>query len=74
VQAGVGAGIHYPIPVHMQPAFKDLGYAAGDFPVTEAFARETISLPLFPEMTGEQVETVCGALKQCLANSAVAAR
>ena len=57
-------GIHYPIPVHLQEAHRDLGYKAGDFPVAEAVAREVLSLPIFPEMTDAQVETVAAAVQQ----------
>ncbi len=64
IDAKVGVGIHYPIPVHLQPAFADLGYREGDLPVTEALARETLSLPLFPELTEEQFEIVCGAVER----------
>jgi dTDP-4-amino-4,6-dideoxygalactose transaminase len=60
--AGVSTGIHYPIPVHLQPAFKDLGYAAGDFPHSEAAAREVLSLPMFPELTAAQQEVVVAAI------------
>jgi dTDP-4-amino-4,6-dideoxygalactose transaminase len=59
---GIQSGTHYPIPVHLQPAYADLGYGAGDFPNAEAAAREVLSLPLFPEMTREQVETVAAAV------------
>jgi dTDP-4-amino-4,6-dideoxygalactose transaminase len=48
--AGVQAGVHYPLPLHLQPAFRHLGYARGDLPVTEAWASECLSLPLFPEL------------------------
>jgi dTDP-4-amino-4,6-dideoxygalactose transaminase len=47
---GIGAGIHYPIPIHLQKAYKDLGYKKGSFPVTENISREIISLPMYPEM------------------------
>ncbi len=60
----VGLGVHYPLPVHLQPAYADLGYVRGDLPVSEALAAETLSLPLFPGITDEQVDTVCGALLQ----------
>jgi len=59
---GIQTGIHYPIPVHLQPAHADLGYHAGDFPVAEQVAREVLSLPIFPEMTREQVHTVAAAV------------
>jgi dTDP-4-amino-4,6-dideoxygalactose transaminase len=57
---GVGTGIHYPTPVHLQPAYRDLGCGPGDFPVAEHAAREVLSLPLYPEMTAGQVEEVAG--------------
>lgn len=60
-------GLHYPIPVHLQKAHADLGYRAGDFPQSEAAAREVLSLPLFPEMTAEQVEQVGAAIRQDVA-------
>ena len=50
-QAGVQTGVHYPIPVHLQPAYRDLGYSAGDFPVCEHASTEVLSLPMFPELT-----------------------
>ena len=59
--ANVSHGIHYPIPVHLQPAFADLGYKPGSFPVTEALAPKIISLPMFPEITDSQIERVAGA-------------
>ena len=55
---GIQTGLHYPIPVHLQKAHADLGYRAGDFPVSEAAAREVLSLPIYPEMTAAQVERV----------------
>lgn len=58
----IQTGVHYPIPVHLQPAYANLGYAAGEFPVAEAAAREVLSLPIFPEMTDAQVEAVASAL------------
>jgi dTDP-4-amino-4,6-dideoxygalactose transaminase len=61
---GIQTGIHYPIPVHLQPAHADLGYGAGDFPHAEAAAQEVLSLPLFPEMTRQQVEKVAAAVSQ----------
>jgi dTDP-4-amino-4,6-dideoxygalactose transaminase len=61
---GIQTGTHYPIPIHLQPAHADLGYHAGDFPQAEAAAREVLSLPLFPEMTREQVATVAAAVSK----------
>jgi dTDP-4-amino-4,6-dideoxygalactose transaminase len=61
---GVHASIHYPTPVHLLPAYSDLGYGAGDFPISESIATREISLPMFPEMTEMQVESVCQAVRQ----------
>jgi dTDP-4-amino-4,6-dideoxygalactose transaminase len=59
----VGAGVHYPIPVHLQPAYAHLGYQRGDLPVTEAYAEQCLSLPIYPELTEEQLERVVAAVK-----------
>ena len=59
---GIGAGIHYPIPLHLQPAYQDLGYQPGDLPVSEAVAESCLSLPLYPEMTEEQQDRVVAAI------------
>ena len=61
---GVQTGIHYPIPVHLQEAHADLGYKAGDFPMSEKAANEVLSLPMFPELTFSQIEAVADAVKQ----------
>jgi dTDP-4-amino-4,6-dideoxygalactose transaminase len=53
-KAGIGSGIHYPIPLHLQKAYAALNYAPGDFPVTERVAAEIVSLPMFPQLTGQQ--------------------
>jgi dTDP-4-amino-4,6-dideoxygalactose transaminase len=62
-EAGVQTGVHYPIPVHLQPAYRDLGYSAGDFPVCEQASREVLSLPMFPELTGAQIGEIALALR-----------
>lgn len=64
--AGIGAGIHYPTPIHLTPAFAGLGYGEGAFPVTEKIARELLSLPLFAEITANQQEVVVSALTAAL--------
>jgi len=64
--AGISTNIHYPIPVHLQPAFADLGYHAGDFPVSEQLGKEFLSLPMYPELTTQQVDQVCDALLAAL--------
>jgi dTDP-4-amino-4,6-dideoxygalactose transaminase len=61
-KAGVSTGIHYPIPVHLQKCFAELGHKAGDFPHSERAASETLSLPMFPELRPEQVDEVLQAL------------
>jgi dTDP-4-amino-4,6-dideoxygalactose transaminase len=58
----IGAGIHYPFPVHLLEAYADLGYRRGDFPASEKAAGEVLSLPLFPELTDAQVREVAGAV------------
>jgi dTDP-4-amino-4,6-dideoxygalactose transaminase len=56
--SGVETGLHYPVPLHLQPALKSLGYAAGDFPTAERWAEELLSLPMFPELEPEEIELV----------------
>jgi dTDP-4-amino-4,6-dideoxygalactose transaminase len=69
---GIGASVHYPLPVHLQPAFAELGYRAGDFPVAEAAAHEVLALPLYPELSDEQVARVCDAVRAWAGNSTAA--
>lgn len=61
---GIQSGIHYPIPVHLQKCFSELGHKPGDFPHSERAAAETVSLPMYPEMTLAQVDEVVAALKE----------
>ncbi len=57
-EEGIGTGIHYPIPLHLQQAYKNLGYREGDFPVTEKAASQILSLPMFPGLTYEQQDRI----------------
>jgi dTDP-4-amino-4,6-dideoxygalactose transaminase len=61
---GIGAGIHYPIPLHLQPSLRYLGYQPGDFPEAERASQEVLSLPLYPEMTDEQQDMIVEAIRQ----------
>ncbi len=67
--AGVGTGIHYPIPLHMQKAYESLGYKLGDFPVTEQIASEIVSLPMFPHLTADQQGRVVNEVRDFLAKA-----
>lgn len=60
---GIFTGIHYPVPIHLQPAMKSLGYKVGDLPITEQAVTEILSLPMFAELTDEEVKTVVDAVK-----------
>ena len=61
---GIGCAIHYPTPVHLQPAYKDLGKGRGSFPVAERCADEFVSLPIYPELTSNQIERVTQAVRE----------
>ena len=61
-QQGVNVGLHYPIPLHLQECFKGLGYKKGDFPNSERIAEAGLSLPMYPEMTDEQINYVIGKI------------
>jgi len=65
--AGIGTGIHYPIPLHLQKAYRNLGYRTGEFPVSEKVAPEILSLPIYPQLDRKQQQMVSSALEQCLA-------
>jgi dTDP-4-amino-4,6-dideoxygalactose transaminase len=59
LKAGVRTGIHYPVPVHLQPAYDDLGYREGDFPQSERIANEVLSLPMYAELSDSAIAQVC---------------
>lgn len=64
---GIGTGVHYPVPLHLQPALQHLGYSEGDFPVTEQASHRVLSLPMCAELTEEQIMLVCDELERALA-------
>jgi dTDP-4-amino-4,6-dideoxygalactose transaminase len=70
---GIGTGIHYPVPVHLQEAYRDLGYGEGSFPVAERCANEFLSLPMYPELSLVQLEAVCQTVKEAVITGAMAA-
>jgi dTDP-4-amino-4,6-dideoxygalactose transaminase len=63
LQQGIGVALHYPLPLHLQPFYADLGYKRGDFPVTEAYADTILSLPMFPELSEQEIAYVADAVK-----------
>jgi dTDP-4-amino-4,6-dideoxygalactose transaminase len=67
-EQGIFTGIHYPIPCHLQQALAYLGYKPGDFPVTEAAVQQIISLPMFPEITDEDIEAITREVNDYLGN------
>lgn len=73
-QAGIGTGIHYPVPLHQQKAYEHLGYKAGDFPVTERVTPEIVSLPIFPQLTGEQQGEVVAKISEFITSKLAAAK
>jgi dTDP-4-amino-4,6-dideoxygalactose transaminase len=60
---GIATGLHYPIPLHLQPCFSELGYKKGKFPETEKLAENGLSLPMYPELSDAQIEYVCDSIK-----------
>ena len=60
----IDTGIHYPIPIHLQEAYSDLGYKQGDFPISEKITNEILSLPIYPELTEEQIKHVVNSIKE----------
>lgn len=68
-QRGIQTGLHYPIPVHLQPAYQVLAHRPGDFPISEQLAREGLSLPMYPELKDEQIEYVTENIKKFMNES-----
>lgn len=60
---GISTQMHYPIPIHLQPAYENLGYKNGDFPVTERLADEILSLPMFPQLRPSEINYICDQIK-----------
>jgi dTDP-4-amino-4,6-dideoxygalactose transaminase len=71
-EKGVGSGVHYPVTIHLQEAYRSLGYQPGAFPIAERCATEFVSLPMFPELTTTQLETVVQASKEAVAGGVIA--
>ena len=69
---GIASGVHYPIPIHRQDAYRSLGYSPGSFPVAEKCAAEFVSLPMFPELTSEQLDYVAQGVTQAVNSGVVA--
>jgi len=65
-QRGIATGLHYPIPLHLQEAYRHLGYREGDFPASEEAARSVLSLPMYPHLTEAQVDYICRCLREVL--------
>jgi len=66
ISKGIDSRTYYPIPLHLQPCFKDLGYKKGDFPESEKCALETFAIPVYPEMTKKQMDYVITSIKKAL--------
>jgi dTDP-4-amino-4,6-dideoxygalactose transaminase len=67
-QQGIGCGIYYPLPIHLQSCYKGLGYKKGSFPEAERAAKEVLALPVYPELTIEQQELVVSTVERFYKN------
>lgn len=62
---GIEVGVHYPVPIHMQPIYQQMyGYKGGEYPVSEALAQQLMSLPIFPALKEDEIKQVCAAIKE----------
>ena len=68
---GIASGVHYPVPIHLQAAYSSLGYKQGAFPIAERCAAEFVSLPMFPELTPAQLESVVHSLSEAVATTPI---
>jgi dTDP-4-amino-4,6-dideoxygalactose transaminase len=71
-EKGIGSGVHYPVPIHLQEAYSSLGYQRGAFPIAERCANEFVSLPMFPELTSAQLKIVVRGVKEAVPVGVVA--
>jgi dTDP-4-amino-4,6-dideoxygalactose transaminase len=69
-EAGIGTGIHYPIPLHLQKVYTSLNYKRGDFPIAESIAGEIISLPMFPQLTAQEQNRVAKEIRKHISETA----
>ncbi len=67
-EKNIATGIHYPIPLHMQKAYKFLNYKEGDFPVAERLAKDSLSLPMYPELSEDEIKYVCDSIKSFISS------
>lgn len=61
---GVATGVYYPVPLHLQKVYKDLGYKEGDMPVSEYLSHRTFAIPVYPELTEEEVNYIINSIKE----------
>ncbi|HKW98475.1 MAG TPA: DegT/DnrJ/EryC1/StrS family aminotransferase [Bryobacteraceae bacterium] len=64
-ESGIGTAVYYPVPLHLQQCFAELGYRAGDFPCSERAAEQVLALPVNPEVSADDIEYICGAIASC---------